>query len=208
MHLRKAIASTIGVAFALAFPFLNWEAVLSRVPAPGIMLKFATASVLGAVAFGINKRRVAFFQIRGIGWWDMGAALLAFSASLALVALAKPIIDHFGDSGASSSDDYADRPLWFGLLTAVTAGVFEEFIYRGFVIEELGELIRNRRVAAVVSVVFFAFAHHVSYGWSLELIYPALMGTVITVLYFSRRNLLVCMLLHGTIDSLSVLMAR
>jgi membrane protease YdiL (CAAX protease family) len=209
LPLGKPIASTIGVVFALACPFLNWEPILSHVPLPGIMLQFVTASALGAIAFGINKRPVEFFQIRGIGWSDIGAALLAFVAVLALLALAKPVVNHFGDFGtASPADDYVDSPLWFGLLTAVTAGVFEEFIYRGFVIEELGELIRSRQVAAVVSVVFFAAAHYLSYGWTPELIYPGLAGAVITVLYFSRRNLLICMLLHATIDSLGVLVAR
>jgi membrane protease YdiL (CAAX protease family) len=36
------------------------------------------------------------------------------------------------------------------------SGVLEEFIYRGFIIEELGELIGSRRTSAVVSVLFFA----------------------------------------------------
>jgi membrane protease YdiL (CAAX protease family) len=66
---------------------------------------------------------------------------------------------------------------------AATAGVFEEFIYRRFIIEELGELIRSRRLAAAVAVVFFASVHYGDRGWSLELIYPGLIGAVITVLY-------------------------
>ena len=84
--------------------------------------------------------------------------------------------------------------------------MFEEFIYRGFVLKELGELIRSRRVAAAISVVLFALAHYVNNGWSADMIDPFLAGAVITVLYFTRRNLIICMLLHATIDSLHVLL--
>ena len=213
MHLRKSIASALGVAFALSCPFINWGPVLGWALSPGpardIVFPFALVLALGAVSFGINRRSLDFFHIRGVSWRDIGAALLAIPVSFALFMLAGPMIDHFGHSRtASSPGDYADDPLWFGLAAAVAAGVFEEFIFRGFIIEELGELIRSRRVAAAVSVVFFALAHHVSKGWSLELIYPGLLGAVITVLYFSRRNLPICMLLHATFDLLPVLVRR
>jgi membrane protease YdiL (CAAX protease family) len=56
-----------------------------------------------------------------------------------LIVLAEPVIHHFADFGTvSASGDYADSPIWLGLVTALTAGRFEEFIYRGLVIEELG----------------------------------------------------------------------
>jgi membrane protease YdiL (CAAX protease family) len=113
------------------------------------------ASVLAAIAFGINKRPLKFFHIRRIGWRDFGAALLAVPVVFSVVALAEPIIDHFGSSvpPGAASDPLRDSPLWPALVMAATAAVFEEFIYRGFIIEELGELIRSRRLAAVVAVV-------------------------------------------------------
>ena len=209
MPFRTVIASATGIAFVVVFPFLNWEPVLSRVPVPGIMLQFATASALAAISFGINKRPLKFFHIRGVGWRDIGAALLAIPAIIALIALVEPIANHFAESGTASElapHDIADYPLGLALATAVTAGVFEEFIYRGFVLEELGELIHSRWVAAGISVVLFAVAHYVNNGWSPDLIYPALAGAVITVLYFARCNLTICMLLHAAIDSLHVLL--
>ena len=38
------------------------------------------------------------------------------------------------------------------------------------------------------------------------MIFPALAGIVITVLYLDRRNLTICMLLHAAIDSMPVLL--
>jgi len=173
------------------------------------MFQFATASALAAISFGINKRRLASFHIRGVGWRDVRAALLAFPVIVALILLAGPIVNHFANSGtrsASAPNDFADDPLGLALATAVTAGVFEEFIYRGFVLEELGELIHSRRVAAVISLVLFTLAHYVNNGWSPDMIFPALAGIVITVLYLDRRNLTICMLLHAAIDSMPVLL--
>lgn len=136
MHLRKSTASAIGVAFALSYPFINWGPVLSRVAARDIVLNFAVAVALGAVSFGINRRSLDFFHIRGVGWRDIRVALMAIPVSFALLMLAGPIIDHFGHSRtASSSGDSADDSLWFGLAAAAAAGVYEEFIYREFVIE-------------------------------------------------------------------------
>jgi len=180
--------------------------VLSQVPAPGIMFQLLTASALAVVAFGINRRSLEFFHIRGIGWLDIASAILAVATIVSLLILAAPVIQHFdglATTAPESNDD--DNPLWFALVTAVSAGVFEEFIYRGFVIEELGERIHSRGAAAVVSIVFFALAHFGTYGWSVQLIKPGLAGLVLTGLYFSRRNLPVCMLLHAAIDSVHAL---
>jgi membrane protease YdiL (CAAX protease family) len=204
---RRFIANAIAVAFALAFPFLDWQPVFGAVPAPSIMLQHTTASALAAVAFGINKRPLKFFGLRRICLRDIGAALLAFVSVFALVGLVSPVVQRLSHSAPADTagDSLREDPIWFALVTAMTAGVFEEFIYRGFIIEELGELIRNRQVAAVISIVFFAFAHHLTVGWSLELIYPGLFGAVITALYLKRRNLPVCMALHAALDSLHAL---
>jgi hypothetical protein len=91
------MASAIGVAFSLASPFLNWSPVLSWLPAPDITFPFVIASVLAAIAFGINKRpevlphstyRLARFR----------CALQAVPVVFSVVAVAEPIIDHFGSS--------------------------------------------------------------------------------------------------------------
>jgi hypothetical protein len=39
------------------------------------------------------------------------------------------------------------------------AAICEEFIYRGFLIEELGEFFHDRRLAGAISIIFFGLAH-------------------------------------------------
>jgi membrane protease YdiL (CAAX protease family) len=163
---------------------------------------------LGIIAFVFNKRPVKFFGIRSVGLRDVRAAILAFFASFAVVAIAEPVVNAFvGPSpSAPGGDPLRTAPLWQALVLAVLAGICEEFVYRGFLIEELGLLIRNRGFAAVAAMLSFALAHHNTLGWSIELIYPGLIGAVITALYLWRRNLPICMLLHAALDSLHAVM--
>src|SRR6185312_13574777 len=57
----------------------------------------------------------------------------------------------------------------------LTAGICEEFIYRGFAIEELGALAGSRWLAALVSLIFFTLPHARLYGFSSALILPAML---------------------------------
>jgi membrane protease YdiL (CAAX protease family) len=130
--------------------------------------------------------------------------VLAFFAVFTVVAIAEPVVSYLRDPSPSTPgfDILRDTPLWLGLLLAASAGVCEEFIFRSFLIEELGLLIRNRRLAAIIAILSFASIHDNNSGWSWELIYPGSKGAVIAGLYLWRRNLPVCMFLHAILDAL------
>jgi len=105
---------------------------------------------------------------------------------------------------APESGESAHIPPALGVAAALAAGITEEFIYRRFLIEELGEVLHNRRMAGAVSVVAFALAHvHAGYSWSPDLLIPGLMGVALTILYFRRASLPLCVLLHVLVDLLS-----
>jgi membrane protease YdiL (CAAX protease family) len=56
-----------------------------------------------------------------------------------------------------------------------------------------------------VSLILFTVAHSGLYGFSAALILPGIAGAMITLLYLWRRNLPVCMLMHGIIDAIPLL---
>ena len=62
--------------------------------------------------------------------------------AVALIFIATPLVEHFDASASSAATDADDIPLALGLTSAVVAGISEEFMYRGFLIEELGELLK------------------------------------------------------------------
>jgi membrane protease YdiL (CAAX protease family) len=93
------------------------------------------------------------------------------------------------------------------LADAIAAGVTEEFLYRGYLIEELGELLTSRTFAAVASILTFTFAHvSAGYGWSIDLVYPGIYGVALTSLYLWRRNLWVCIFMHAGLDVIYTLL--
>ena len=204
VSLARRIVTGLGVAVTLVLSFVDLNWLFRPLPSLGMIPEVVIALPLGIIAFVVNKRPLKFFGIRPVGLRDMGAAILAFFAVFAVVAIAEPVVNAFAGPSPSApgGDPLRSAPVWLALILAVSAGVCEEFVYRGFLIEELGLLIRNRGLAAVAAMVSFALTHHNSLGWSIELIYPGLIGAVLTALYLRRRNLPICMLLHAALDSL------
>ena len=168
------------------------------------LLKSSLAVALAVVAFGIARRKPAFFGMRRIAKDDIFAMLKTLSVLFATVIVLKGLQNYLFPSAPSGTEvETEELPLVYGLISAIVAGVTEEFVYRGYLIEEFGELSGRRTLAAVISVLVFALAHVGSgYGWSIELIYPALYGLALTVLYLWRRNLWVCVLMHIGLDAL------
>jgi len=108
---------------------------------------------------------------------------------------------------ASLSDlqKLAAVPLGLRIVVVLTAAICEEFIYRGFGIEELAYLTGRRWLAGLLSLILFTVSHAGLYGISAALIIPGLVGAVLTGLYLWRRNLLSCMLMHAIMDGIFVI---
>jgi membrane protease YdiL (CAAX protease family) len=104
------------------------------------------------------------------------------------------------------SQDLAAVPLSLRVAIVLTAAFCEEFMYRGFGIEELTLLTRSRWLAGILSLVFFTLAHAGLYGFSAALVIPGVTGAVLTLLYLWRRNLFSCILMHTLIDGLFVVL--
>jgi membrane protease YdiL (CAAX protease family) len=209
---RKQIIGAAGVTLAVMLPFVNFQFVYDRLEVSAtvltIIIKLALVTVLAILAFGLQRRSLKFFRVRGFGWYDLGAMFAAIFSALVLVFVATQLLKRFNASGSIVTGETDEIPLAVGVVSALAAGISEEFIYRGFIIEELGELIRNRWLAGAFSALVFGLSHFNSYGWSIGLLYPGLIGLVITVLYLWRNNLLICMLMHVSFDVLNELFQR
>jgi membrane protease YdiL (CAAX protease family) len=209
--LRLAAASIFGIALAVAFPFLPygnlaaptsvWHEIIS------IGVKVAITAVLVVIGFAVCKRTPDFYFFRPFGWRDVIAMLAVFAGSLLALVFLKPVIER-----GTEIPDFADStqlPLAVALASVLAAGITEEFIYRRFLIEELGGMLHSRWLAAAISLLSFTAAHAGNgYGWSTALLVPGIAGLGITVLYFWRKSLPLCMLMHTGIDILSELARR
>jgi membrane protease YdiL (CAAX protease family) len=110
--------------------------------------------------------------------------------------------------GVTDSQPTVDRlvrlPLWLLLAGALRAGVTEEFIFRGYLIERLSAVTGRRRLAATISWAVFVALHLGS--WPVgHLVYVALVGGVLTVLYLWRRDLTCNIVAHVLTDGVGLL---
>ena len=168
-----------------------------------IWTKWLVAFVLCFIAFLIQRRSPSEFGIRWLGWRDSLLALAAVILALALSGVAIRLVAV--PASLSNLTKIATVPLSLRVAVLLSAAICEEFIYRGFAIEELAYLMRNRWLAGLLSLAFFTAAHFRLYGLSAALIIPALVGAVFTALYLWRHNLPCCMLVHAIMDGIFLL---
>ena len=199
----------IGVAIALAWPLVLLIPGVSglsitniRDDAVNIGVKWLVVGGLCMIAFRAQRRAPSEFGIRTVRWQDVLVAIGGVIVSIALsgivnrtVAMA-PSVDDLREIAAVSVS------LRVALL--LTAGICEEFIYRGFAIEELTFLTGKRWLSAVVAWAFFTIGHVRPYVLWTALIVPGTLGALLTVLYLWRRNLASCALVHATVDAMFI----
>jgi uncharacterized protein len=96
----------------------------------------------------------------------------------------------------------------WAIFVAITAGICEEVIYRGFVIHYLSSLpVDFEKIhLAIISAAIFGFAH-IYQGWKGALV-TGFIGFVLARIYFSTGSLLFPILLHILIDMRSFLFTK
>ena len=92
------------------------------------------------------------------------------------------------------------------IFTAVTAGIVEELIFRGYVQPRLEEIFRNPYVAIIVSSLLFGLLHY-RYGTLIQVIGPTYIGMIFAIYYWKYRNITVIIVCHFGWDLMSLLIA-
>jgi membrane protease YdiL (CAAX protease family) len=95
-------------------------------------------------------------------------------------------------------------PFSLRLGLVLTTGFCEEFMYRGFALEELADWTGSVRLGVFLSWIAFVAAHIGRYGFTSGLLIPAIVGGALTLLDQLRRNLPSCMLMHALFDGLTI----
>ncbi len=171
-----------------------------------IAAEWTVVIVLGFIAFGIQKRKGQDFGLRGFGWRELLGMVTALVCAYVIVALVSRFVAM--PAWATSPSEMrrlAALPFFAKLGLVLTAAICEEFMYRGFAIEELAGLTGSVWFGGLISWLGFSFAHAGLYGLTTALAIPAILGAFLTLLYLWRRNLPVCMLMHGILDGFSIL---
>ena len=167
-----------------------------------IASEWIVVAILAVIAFGFLKREAGFFGLRAASGRDILAMLGIFVATY----VATGIVTRFLPVQTSMLDieGLAAVPLSVKVGLVLTAGICEEFMFRGFAIEELADWTGSVWLGAFIVWLAFVLAHIDRYGLTSGLAIPAIAGATLTLLYVWRRNLPACMFMHALIDGLSI----
>lgn len=169
----------------------------------GMVAHWANLAALIAVVMLLERRRLASIGLRPLHWSTIALGLLA---GLAIV----PVSGLLANAAGASSDVHfvaflQSLPFATRLLLVVTAGVFEETLFRGYALERLASLFNSKWVAGAITVAVFTLAHIPAVG--LAHVLPVFIVSVfVTLLYLWRRDLVVNIIAHATIDGVGLLL--
>jgi uncharacterized protein len=98
-------------------------------------------------------------------------------------------------------------PVWFLLFAALTGGVVEETLYRGYAIERLASVIGSYWWAGLIVTMVCALMHLPMWGWGPVTTF-FVSGGVLTLFYIATQDLLACMIAHTITDAVGFISAR
>jgi uncharacterized protein len=207
-----SLATGMGLFVALIVPFLSFaagrivfgeEQSQARVVS-GLVIHWVNfAAMIAIVVFG-ERRSLASIGLRPIRWWTIPAGLLA---GVVITLLSGALVSALRLSSDVQFASYLQSlPFVTRLLLALTAGVFEETLYRGYALERLTMIWGNKWAAAVVTVALFTFAHLPVVGIA-HLLPVGIVSVFVTLLYLWRRDLILNIAAHATIDAIGLLVA-
>jgi membrane protease YdiL (CAAX protease family) len=207
VHKRLSLANGFGIFVALVVPFLSYALGLifgmaqsdARIVS-GLVIHWVTLAGLVAVIVFWERLPLASIGLRPVRWWTIPAGLLA---GLAITFLSGAFLSAIRSSSDAHYAVYLQSlPFILRLALVVTAGIFEEALYRGYALERLTTIWRSKWAAAAVTVALFILAHLPVIGFAF-LLPVAVVSVLVTLLYLWKRDLMVA---HSTVDGIALLL--
>ena len=158
--------------------------------------------------------RVERLPLSSIGWrtptwrsvaWGFAAAVAMIVTFMLSYAVIFPAFGLTMNRAAVASITHV--PLWLQTATMVRAGVVEEIVFRGYVLERIEALTGSRWIAGLASAGAFIAVHISGWGYA-QLIVVAFGALILTLLYIRRRDLASNMLAHFLADFVGFMLAR
>ena len=191
------------LTFAAGRVFFGVEQSQVRVVS-GLVVHWLNLAVLIAIVVFAERQPLAAIGLKPMRWWTIPAGLLA---GVVITILTGVLVSAFRLNSDMQFATYLQSlPFITRLLLAVTAGVFEETLYRGYAFERLTMIWGNKWAAAAVTVALFTLAHAPVAGVA-QLLPIGMVSVFVTLLYLWRRDLVLNMTAHATIDAIGLLLA-
>lgn len=205
--LPRAALLTLAVSLLAlpGFAFLARRVGVGDLAVVRVAVQWTIALAVVALATRLEGRSLAALGFRRPGWVDLGYLLVTAVATLLVFVATGPLIESLGlpvRDGATAMS--AGATLAVALLGAVTTGVVEEILFRGYPIERLIDATGSPLVAGAVTWGAFTLAH--AAYWPLgNLLQVSLAAAVLTGAYLRRRNLVPVVGAHVLVWAFAVL---
>lgn len=166
---------------------LNWAFVAGA----AVYLTYRSGQPLTS----IGLRRAQFWPTIGLGAAGVLAMYVAVIFTAGLAALLTGASRETMTAPAREIHSMFGPPSWMMIfLVASTAGLFEEIIFRGFMLTRLRVLTGQWWTAVAAGMVIFAVPHIWQGLWAVMLILPV--SLVLSLLFLYSRNLAPAVLAH------------
>lgn len=204
-------ATLLGLFLALVVPALApfvdpiffGTALTSTRVVWGIVTHWINLAALIAAVLFLERQRLASIGLRPLHWSTIPLGLVA---GIAIIPLSGLLAKAAGASGDVPFAAFLQSlPFATRLLLVVTAGIFEETLFRGYALERLASLLNNKWLAGAITVAVFALAHVPAVGLA-HLLPIFIVSVFVTLLYLWRRDLVVNIIAHATIDGVGLLL--
>ena len=170
-----------------------------------VLSTWLLAVIIGAVEL-VVQRRVWGFKLLS---WEVFARWAGLITGIAFAAVvAEIVLEKFGLWPEESAlvrllmPETAVEKLWCVFLLAPTAGICEEFVYRGFLLPTLSVVFHSMAWAVIISSAAFGLAHPYQ-GWR-GMARAALLGALLAWPVVRLGSLYPSMAAHFLIDAVSL----
>jgi membrane protease YdiL (CAAX protease family) len=210
---RLPLATAIGLLLALAGPplasFIADLQGTEQTPARigwGVVVHWINLAAVVFVVLRAERRPLASIGLRPFKWWTIPLGLVAGIVATVATGYLAQFLTPSNAGVAPFVATLLSLPFAMRLVLVITAGVFEETLYRGYAFERLAGWFNSKWAAAGVTVLLFTLGHAPVVG--LDRLLPIfIVSSLITLLYLWRRDLVVNMVAHATVDAIALLVA-
>jgi membrane protease YdiL (CAAX protease family) len=191
--------------FALPLFSLLGRTLVEVAPVGELIIQWCIAGAVVGIAVGIEEQSLADIGFRRPTWLDLGYTVVTATAALLVFALTDPVVATLGlPMTAGAGTMAAGVGIGGALAGAVTTGVVEEVLFRGYAIERLLEYTNSPPVAGGLAWGAFTIAH--ATVWPVgNLVQIAAVAGVFTGVYLRRRTLFPVIGAHVLVWAVAVL---
>lgn len=175
---------------------------------PGLICAaFATFAAIGIIlafrrqsprSVGVRRPGLALDCVIGIGA-VIALYLVSMSATLAVYVLAPELLDEMGKNAERLVELIPNIGLLQFAGVAMVVGIYEEVLFRGFLMTRLRRVTGSWTLAVLISTVLFTVLHAFDQVWvALPMI--AFLSLAFSVVTIWRRSIVPAVIAHGLFD--------